>query len=184
MGTKSEGLEVPIGVTMRHPRIADVPPIPDLPAPLVTRPARIDEAGELADLLGRAYPDEIWEELGTELELFRDDTVKGTLVVASEGRLLATASLQVRPESLECGWVRWVATEESQRRQGLARVLVTSVLSMAVRAGCREARLKTETDRLAAISLYLQLGFEPVVTTDREREIWNQLRTRAARGDD
>src|SRR5262249_34961903 len=67
-----------------------------------------------------------------------------------EGRLVATASLQVRPDVPECGWVRWVATDLDRRREGLARALVITVLAMAGQAGCREARLHTQTDRLAA----------------------------------
>jgi len=59
--------------------------------------------------------------------------------------------------------------------------LVIGVLAMAGRAGCREARLHTETDRLAAIALYLQLGFEPLVRGDGEREAWEQVMRFVAR---
>jgi GNAT superfamily N-acetyltransferase len=129
----------------------------------------------LAALLGRAYPAESWDAAGTERELFRDETVRATLVAAAEGRLVATASLQVRPDVPECGWVRWVATERDRRREGLARALVVGVLAMARQAGCREARLRTQTDPLAAIPLYLQLGFEPLVRSDPEREVWERV---------
>jgi N-acetylglutamate synthase-like GNAT family acetyltransferase len=53
------------------------------------------------------------------------------LVVAAEGRVVATAPLQVRPDVPECGWVRWVATDLDRRREGLARALVIGVLAMA-----------------------------------------------------
>ena len=96
-------------------------------------------------------------------------------MVAAEGRLVATASLQVRPDLPECGWVRWVATDLARRREGLARALVISVLAMAWQEGCREARLRTQTYPLAAIPLYLQLGFEPLVTGDEEREEWERV---------
>jgi GNAT superfamily N-acetyltransferase len=129
----------------------------------------------LAALLGRAFPAESWDAVGTERELFCDDTVRATLVVAAEGRLVATASLQVRPDVPECCWIRWVATELDRRRQGLARALIIGVLAMAGEAGCREARLHTQTDRLAAIPLYLQLGFEPLVRGDPEREVWERV---------
>jgi GNAT superfamily N-acetyltransferase len=81
----------------------------------------------------------------------------------------------VRPDVPACGWVRWVATELSRRREGLARALVIGVLAMARQAGCREARLRTQTDPLAAIPLYLQLGFEPLVRGDPEREVWERV---------
>ena len=175
MSEKSDALAVPVDVTMRRPTLSGVPAMPILAAPLLVRRAQMEEAGALAALLGRAYPTETWDAAGTERELFCDETVRATLVVAAEGRLVATASLQVRPDAPECGWVRWVATELDRRREGLARALVTGVLAIAEQAGCRDARLHTETDRLAAIAVYLQLGFEPLVRSDREREAWEQV---------
>ena len=175
MSEKSDALAAPVAVTMRRPTLFGVPAMPILAAPLVVRRARVEEAGALAALLGRAYPSETWDAAGTERELFCDETVRATLVVAAEGRLVATASLQVRPDVPECGWVRWVATERDRRREGLARALVIGVLATAGQAGCREARLRTTTDRSAAIPLYLQLGFEPLVRGDGDREAWGRV---------
>jgi hypothetical protein len=39
----------------------------------------------------------------------------------------------------------------------------------------REARFHTETDRLDAIALYLQVGFEPLVGGDPDRAAWEQV---------
>ena len=146
----------------------------------------MQEAGVLAALLGRAFENEHWDAPGTELELFADNTVVGTLVAATADKLVATASLQLRapdatpeaagPTGLQdgpCGWLRWVATEQDWRRAGLARALVIDVLGLAAESGCGEVRLKTETDRLGAIKLYLQLGFEPlIVEKDMEVQAW------------
>src|SRR5262244_2313661 len=146
MSEKSDARAVPVDVTMRRPTLFGVPAMPILAAPLVVRRAQVEEAGALAALLGRAFEAEVWDAAGTERELFCDETVRATLVVAAEGRLVATASLQVRPDG----------------REGLARALVLGVLAMAGHTGCREARLHTQTDRLAAIRLYVQVGFEPL----------------------
>jgi GNAT superfamily N-acetyltransferase len=175
MSEKSDARAVPVDVMMRRPTLFGVPAIPILAAPLLVRRAHLAEAGALAALLGRAFEAETWDAADTERELFCDETVKATLVVAAEGQLAATASLQVRPEVPECAWVRWVATDLARRREGLARALVIGVLAMAGQAGCREARLRTTTDRLAAILLYLQLGFEPLVRSDPEREAWERV---------
>jgi N-acetylglutamate synthase-like GNAT family acetyltransferase len=172
---KAPTARAPVGVTMRRPTLFGVPAMPIPAAPLVVRRAQVEEVGALAALLGRAYPTEHWDAAGTERELFRDETVRATLVVAAEGRLVATASLQVRPDVPGCGWVRWVATEIDRRREGLARALVIGVLATAGQAGCREARLRTTTDRVAAIPLYLQLGFEPLVRGDGDREVWERV---------
>src|SRR5919199_2738773 len=175
MSEKSDALAVPVAVTMRRPTLVGVPAMPMLAAPLVVRRAHVAEAGALAGLLGRAFAAEQWDTAGTARELFGDETVRATLVVAAAGRLVATASLQVRPDVPECGWVRWVATERDRRREGLARAVVIGVLALAGQAGCREARLHTSTDRLAAIPLYLQLGFEPLVRGDGERAVWERV---------
>lgn len=162
----------PVNLTMRRPTLADVPAMPTLKAPLVLRGGRVADAAALATLLGRAYEGEVWESAHVERELLGDPTVRETLMVASGERLIATASLQVRPDTPDCGWVRWVATNPDRRREGVARTLVIGVLGVASRAGCQDARVDTRTDRLAAIQLYLGLGFEPLVTTDAGREVW------------
>ena len=160
---------------MRRPTLFGVPALPILAAPLVVRRAHVAEAGALAVLLGRAFEAERWDAAGTERELFGDETVRATLVVAAAGRLVATASLQVRPDGPACGWVRWVATERDRRREGLARAVVIGVLALAGQAGCREARMHTQTDRVAAIPLYVQLGFEPLVRSEPERAVWERV---------
>jgi GNAT superfamily N-acetyltransferase len=182
MSERSDARAVPVNVMMRRPTLDGVPATPILAAPLLVRRAHAGEAAALAALLGQAFEAETWDAAGTERELFGDETVRATLVVAAAGRPVATAALQVRPDAPECGWVRWVATDRDWRRQGLARALVIGVLATAQKAGCREARLRTHSYPLAAIPLYLQLGFEPLVTGDREREVWEQV-FRTLRGD-
>lgn len=175
---------MPAEVTMRRPTLAGVPPLPQVAAPLEVRRARVEDAGALAAVLGAALEGETWDAAGVERELLGDPTVKAILVVAAGTRVVSTASLQVRPESPGSGWVRWVATDPARRRKGLARAMVIRVLALAAQAGCTDAYLDTRTDRLAAIALYLQLGFEPLVADDWEppsvvsgshaipREVW------------
>ena len=127
MNAPSDALPMRTALVMWRPTLLDLPPMPILTAPLLIRRARVEEAGLLAALLGRAYPNETWDAAGTEHELFRDETIKATLVVAAEERLIATASLQVPADAPECGWVRWVATEQDRHREGLARALVIGV---------------------------------------------------------
>ena len=91
MREQSDARAVPVDVTMRRPTLFGVPAIPMLAAPLVVRRAHVEEAGALAALLGRAFEAEVWDAAGTERELFGDETVRATLVVAAEGRLVATA---------------------------------------------------------------------------------------------
>src|SRR5690349_7622172 len=120
MDESSEAAAVATAVAMRRLTLVGVPAMPALTASLTIRRAQVEEAESLAALLGRAYPTEHWDAADTEHELFDDKTVRATLVVAAEGRLIATASLQVHPEAPECGWLRWIATERRRRREGLA----------------------------------------------------------------
>jgi len=165
----------PVNVEMRRSTSLVVPTMPSLAAAHELRHAHAREAGALAELLGRAYPEEIWEVEETKQELFHDGTIEAVLVVTSEHRLLATASLQVHKDDSRTGQVRWVATEEDARRQGLARALVIRLLDTAKNAGCAEAILKTSTDLLGAISLYLQLGFEPFIRNEEEKAAWKTV---------
>ena len=98
MRQQSEARAVPVNVMMRRPTLFGVPAMPILAAPLGARRAHVEEAGALATLLGQVFEAERWDAAGTERELFCDETVRATLVVAEEGRLVATASLQVRPD--------------------------------------------------------------------------------------
>ncbi len=165
----------PSPVTMQHRAPHSLPASTAPPAPLAIRPARIEEAAELATLLGRAFPSETWETAGTREELFGDPTVQNTWVICEGDQLQATASLQIRADDPGIGWLRWVATDSSRRRQGLARVLVIQALNAAARSNCRAVRLHTETDRHGAIALYLQLGFEPFVESESERKLWQEV---------
>ena len=114
--------------------------------------------------------------------------VRGQVVNDLGQRLGSTASLQVRPESPGSGWVRWVATDPGRRRKGLARAVVVGVLELAAQVGCMDAYLETRTGRLAAIALYMQLGFEPLIAENWKgglavsgphvvpREVWARVK--------
>ena len=56
--------------------------------------------------MGRAYPTETWDAAGTAQELFGDETVRATLVVAAADRLMAAAALQIRPDGAWSGGQR------------------------------------------------------------------------------
>jgi len=52
-----------------------------------------------------------------------------------------------------------VFTRDSERGQGLARVLCERLLSLAVNEGAQVAYLQTEADNLPARAIYHRLGF-------------------------
>ena len=165
----------PVKVTIRRSITAELPSKPVLPASLVVQRAQAEESTELAALLHSAYPTEGWEPEATKQEVFYDKTVKAPMVVVSKNRILATASLQIRTNTPEHGWVRWVATTPDRRREGLAQTLVIRLLAIASDANCQEVRLSTTTDLTGAIRMYLNLGFEPLVTNKKESDVWDRL---------
>src|SRR5262245_35842751 len=187
MSDEARGQDVPVDVTMRRRTLVGVPAMPQVGEALEVRHARVEDACALASLLGSAFEGETWDAAGVEREVLCDPTVRAVLVVAAGRRLVSTASLQVRPESPGSGWVRWVATDPGRRREGLGRAVVVRVLGLAAQAGCMDAYLERRTDRLAAIALYMQLGFEPSIAEDREggsalsgshmvpREVWTRV---------
>ena len=175
MSEKSDARAVPVDVTMRRPTLFGVPAMPILAALLLVRRAHVEEAGALAALLGRAFAAERWDAAGTERELFCDETIRATLVGAAAGRLVATASLQVRPDVPECGWVRWVATDLDRRREGLARALLIGVARDGGASRMSRSSSSYADRSVAAIPLYVQLGFEPLVRDDPEREVWERV---------
>ena len=146
-------------VTMWRRTLSGVPPMPRVGAPLEVRCAQAADAVALAAVLATALK-ENWDAADVNRDVLGDPSVRAVLVVAAGEQIVSTASLQVRPESPGSGWVRWVATDPDRRREGLARTVVIGVLELAAQAGCIDAYLDTRTDRLAAIRLYEQLGFE------------------------
>lgn len=165
----------PIGIMMLRPSNSALPTLPKIPEPLKIRRAQLEDAEELSELCGRAYVGEVWDKKTTELELFDDQTVKAVLLVTNKKRIVSTASLQVHTNAPLSGQLRWVATEFDMRRQGLARLLVVHLLEIAETEGCQEVFLKTTSDALGAVSLYLQLGFKPKIRDQKEQLVWTDI---------
>ena len=69
------------------------------------------------------------------------------------------------PASLRLGhfWqLRDLYVADRHRRQGVGRALLTRVLDAAAAEGALRVSLTTEADNMGALTLYRQLGFEPV----------------------
>lgn len=165
----------PIDVRMQRSTADQIPDTPNLPSSLSVRIAEAEDAESLAALLGRAYPTEVWEVSETKQELFGDKSVKAVLVVVQGTQILATASLQIHANKPTSGQLRWVATEQHSRRQGLAQTVVAQLLTLAAKADCKDVWLKTTNDLTSAIKMYLKLGFEPVVSTEEDQKVWDNL---------
>ena len=76
-----------------------------------------------------------------------------------------------------CGLVHWVGILPEFQGRGLAKPLLTLVLTRLKQLGHRSASLKTATIRLPAINLYLQFGFVPVVNRSEEKRYWQEVKS-------
>jgi GNAT superfamily N-acetyltransferase len=74
------------------------------------------------------------------------------------------------------GRVHWVAIVPSEHGKGLAKPLLATVCNKLKELGHIKAHLTTQTVRIPAINLYLKFGFAPAIDSERDRNIWRQLR--------
>ena len=74
------------------------------------------------------------------------------------------------------GYVHMVAVAPEHRGRGVGRALVVSVLHRLREVGLAGAMLETDDVRLAAIRLYLALGFRPELTHASHAERWRRVR--------
>lgn len=72
----------------------------------------------------------------------------------------------------DCGRVHWIGIAPEFQGRGLAKPMVAAVLNRMAELGHTRACLKTQTHRLRAIWVYLDLGFEPKVYSSEQEEGW------------
>ena len=95
------------------------------------------------------------------------------------GEAVGTACALRRPDlGTEAGYVHMVAVKPEHRGHGLGRALVLAVLHRFREMGFRAATLRTDDWRLAAIRMYLGLGFEPKMTDGSHEGRWREVRGR------
>jgi mycothiol synthase len=86
--------------------------------------------------------------------------------IVHEGRLVATTGIYDRTLHGRPAWeVGWVAVDSRQRGRGLGRAVVATAVGAALALPERPIFLSTDSFRLPAIAIYLELGFVPELTT-------------------
>lgn len=103
------------------------------------------------------------------------------------------ATVEDRPVGAACAFLHaseredvpelgWVAVHPEHRGRGLGLQVCRAVLGYVGGLGHTYAYLLTEDFRLAAITTYLRLCFEPEMTDPSQRARWLALRTSVAHG--
>lgn len=89
---------------------------------------------------------------------------------------VATTSAWYNPEMMaDAGTVHWVGVVPSHAGRRLGYQIVLCALHKMVSEGRRRAWLSTDDHRLAAIQTYFNLGFEPLLIHENQRERWAKV---------
>lgn len=158
----------------------DALPAPSLPSGFRLRAfASGDEARWLAlqqasDTLSVFTPETFQLKFGADTTAH---TARIRFLETDAGEPVATAAawfddLYRRPDF---GRVHWVAVHPGYQGRGLSTPLMLAILALLREQGHGAAYLTTGTARIAAINLYLKLGFTPWLRDDQERRLWEAI---------
>jgi mycothiol synthase len=117
-----------------------------------------------------------WDADRVRSEFLRQEGVEpgNVFVAARDGELVATATARRLPDPAT-GYVHMVAADAAHRGRGLGSLVSVAVLHRLRELGCTSAVLHTDDDRLAAVRLYLRLGFAPLHTASDHEERWARV---------
>jgi mycothiol synthase len=73
------------------------------------------------------------------------------------------------------GDLGWVAADPAHVGQGLGIAVVAAATTRLIEAGYRQIQLHTEDWRLAALKIYLKLGYVPSLYTETMPERWRAV---------
>lgn len=74
-----------------------------------------------------------------------------------------------------CGEVGWTVTDPDHTGKGLGTALVSAVTARFLDAGYRTIHLYTEPWRLAALKLYLKVGYVPLLDDTAASDSWREI---------
>jgi mycothiol synthase len=152
-------------------------PKPTLPKGFALRTYQEGDDRHWADIIARAFQTEcsvsVFRREIADQEAFQPERV---FFLLYEGQPVGTATAWFKPEfGPQSGYVHMVAVVPEHMGKGLGRVLTSAVLKFFKERGLRSAFLHTDDERLAAISTYLELGFEPVIKSEGVRRRWVEV---------
>ena len=92
----------------------------------------------------------------------------------------ATAWFDDNFQGMPFGRVHYVALLPPYQGRGLSKPLMTAVCRRLRELGHDRAYLTTSSSRLPAIRLYRHFGFEPLIRSEAEARMWEELSNRPA----
>jgi mycothiol synthase len=99
------------------------------------------------------------------------------LVDVENGRLAATTMAAHHPSALHAlgGELCWLAVDPDYRGRGLGRIGCAATTRHLIEAGYRRIYLTTDDHRLAAIRIYLALGYAPFLFEKSMQARWQRV---------
>jgi mycothiol synthase len=157
----------------------DVPPVPE---GYLLRQFRAGDETGYDDLFHLAFADE-----GRFPETLEQALQGGFFIVEhlASGELVASCVAwrgSTMPRHPEAGQMGWLVTDPSHARKGLGTIVAASATNRLVAEGYQRPCLGTEDFRIAAISIYLKLGWRPYVYREDMIPRWRSILARLGNG--
>lgn len=131
------------------------------------RKADKKDAEEIIRLYRQLSPSDIFpdEKRASEIiEMIGNNGMMHFLVIERDGRLIATCCLTVIPNITRGGCpyclIENVVTDDSCRRQGIGRKLMTAAIDIAKEKNCYKVMLMSGNQRTEAHAFYESIGFD------------------------
>ena len=153
------------------------PPTGKLPAGYHLRTFRPgDEAGFYAVMALAGWPG--WDVAKLKPWLYRILPEGWFMAVHTQSnQIVATAMATHDPtwRSPFCAELGWVAADPAHAGQGLGTAVVAAATARMIAAGYAHIHLYTEPYRLAALKIYLKLGYLPFLSIPGETDVWREI---------
>ena len=180
----ASGSELPpkqLRMTAGAATLRGLPNVP-LPEGFVQRAYRPgDEDGWVELLVETGF--EEWDRPRIDEYLADPERREGSSVVVEGGVVVAaTFASRLTRDGVDLGVLDYVISSPDRRRLGLGRAVCTAVARFQVERGYPAVTLFTDDWRLAAIGLYLSLGFEPDMHREDMPGRWDAIRAKLASG--
>ena len=129
----------------------------------------------LADEYNKVTPGLFEEEFGADAQVLSE---RQCFLCDGDANAIGTAAAWFDNHAgKSLGRIHWVAITPKHQSKGLAKPLLAAACNRLKSLGHSKTFLTTQTCRVAAINLYAKFGFVPVIESDRDREIWEELAT-------
>jgi len=143
------------------------------------RPDAIEEDIDLWLHVGKAaFPDN-----GFDREWFYNEYISKphwdperiVMIFAGDEPASICSAWSIDPDEREVGLIHWVGTHPDHKGKHLGKIAALICLHWLRRRGFRAAILNTDSFRIPALKIYLQLGFHPCYKRGAGEDVWQEI---------